>query len=200
MKEIFKTLQGEGYHTGTVAVFCRFTGCNLWSGREQDRAAASCTFCDTDFVGGTKFRSTEHLVATIEEMWGDSRPHRFVVLTGGEPLLQVDPPLLKLLRNQGFFIQVETNGTLDPLDGIDWLTVSPKGRAPLHPNVTPSEIKLVYPQVDRHPESVNLSGIRHKFLQPMDGQSGSVDQTIAYCASNPEWRLSLQTHKLVGIR
>lgn len=201
VKEIFKTLQGEGFHTGTPAVFCRLSGCNLWSGREQDRAAAQCTFCDTDFVGGEKHRTADELADAIAREWGGGRQHRFVVLTGGEPLLQVDDALLAALRERLFFVAIESNGTIEPPAKVDWLTISPKGCAPVLATI-PAEIKLVFPQADAMPDRFDWPGIRHKFLQPMDGPDRETNTTaaIAYCLAHPQWRLSMQTHKVLGIR
>lgn len=191
VKEIFKTLQGEGYHVGTPAVFCRFSGCNL-----------ACAWCDTDFVGGQKYATADMLADAILTEWGPGRRSRFVVLTGGEPLLQVDGALLSALRERSFFVAIETNGTIDPPEKVDWLTVSPKGRSPLAPRVVPSELKLVYPQIDAMPEEHDMPGIRHKFLQPLDNadRDANTADAIAYCLAHPQWRLSLQTHKWTGIR
>lgn len=201
VKEIFRTLQGEGFHTGTPAVFCRFAGCNLWSGREEDRANAVCRFCDTDFVGGEKYGSADELADAIETAWGPGSRSRFVVLTGGEPLLQVDAALLKALRVRRFFVAVESNGTLPAPGKIDWLTLSPKAGTALA-DVTPSEIKLVFPQAEVPPSRFEDKGIRHLFLQPMDGpnREENTAAAIAYCLAHPQWRLSLQTHKVLGIR
>ncbi|MBO0664182.1 7-carboxy-7-deazaguanine synthase [Jiella sp. MQZ9-1] len=207
VKEIFYTLQGEGRNAGRAAVFCRFAGCNLWSGRERDRAGAICQFCDTDFVGmdgtgGGRFGTGEALAAAIADCFaGDATDARLVVLTGGEPLLQVDAALIAALHAQGFEIAVETNGTIAPPAGIDWLCVSPKAGAPLA--VTGGdELKLVYPQAGAEPERFIDLAFRHFLLQPMDG-SAVLENTaaaVAYCLDHPRWRLTLQTHKMLGIR
>jgi len=206
VKEIFLTLQGEGCNTGRVAVFCRFSGCNLWSGREQDRPNAVCRFCDTDFVGtdgegGGKFASAEALAEAIAERWPGPAAGRFVVLTGGEPLLQVDAPLLAALHARGFTVAVETNGTILPPAGIDWLCVSPKAGARLLVEEG-DELKLVYPQPGAEPERYAGLRFRHFLLQPMDGpeRAENTAAAIAYCLAHPKWRLSLQTHKFLGIR
>jgi 7-carboxy-7-deazaguanine synthase (Cx14CxxC type) len=206
VKEIFKTLQGEGAQAGRTSVFCRFSGCNLWSGREEDRATAQCRFCDTDFVGmdgtlGGRYESAAALAATVAETWGGSRPHRFVVLTGGEPLLQVDDELIAALHGQGFEIAIETNGTMEPPAGIDWICVSPKTREPLKVRKG-HELKLVYPQSDLPPENFAGLDFERFSLQPMDG-AAVVENTrlaIAYCLAHPQWQLSTQTHKHLGIR
>ena len=206
VKEIFRTLQGEGFQAGRTAVFCRFAGCNLWSGLEQDRTSAVCQFCDTDFVGmdgtgGGRFREAEDLAAAIAEMWGKTRERRFVVLTGGEPLLQVDRPLIDALHKRGFFIAVETNGTQEAPAGIDWICMSPKAGAPLK-LTRGHELKLVYPQPALDPASVEDLAFEQFFLQPMDGPdvAANTAAAIAYCMAHPQWRLSVQTHKVVGIR
>src|SRR4051812_39678661 len=206
VKEIFYTLQGEGANTGRAAVFCRFTGCNLWTGREQDRHDATCQFCDTDFLGtdgpgGGKFGSAGELAAAVAATWPRSEPgRRFVVCTGGEPLLQLDKGLLDALHAEGFEIAVETNGTIAAPDGIDWLCVSPKAKARLVVS-RGDEIKLVYPQSGAEPERFEGLEFRHFFLQPMDGPSREANTAAAlrYCLAHPRWRLSLQTHKLLGI-
>ena len=207
VKEIFYTLQGEGAQAGRPAVFCRFAGCNLWSGREQDRATAVCRFCDTDFVGvdgpgGGRFESPEALAAAVAAQWpaDDVRGRRMVVCTGGEPLLQLDPPLIAALHTQGFEVAVETNGTVAAPDGIDWLCVSPKAGAPLV-QTRGDEIKLVYPQPDALPERFAALHFRHFLLQPMDGPARAENTQLAlrYCMVHPQWRLSLQTHKFLGI-
>ncbi len=205
VKEIFLTLQGEGVNAGRVAVFCRFAGCNLWSGREEDRAEAACRFCDTDFIGldgeGGGRYDADGLAARIEGLWAGGNAHRLVVLTGGEPLLQVDGALVRALHERGFEIAVETNGTVDAPDGIDWICVSPKGDNALAIEAG-DELKLVYPQADAPPERFASLAFRHFLLQPMDGP-GREDATraaIAYCLAHPHWRLSVQTHKVVGIR
>jgi len=205
VKEIFLTLQGEGAQTGRPAVFCRFAGCNLWSGREEDRAEAVCKFCDTDFVGtdgtrGGKY-TADALAAAIEAEWGEGRERRFVVLTGGEPLLQVDAPLTGALHARGFEIAVETNGTIAPPAGLDWICVSPKAGADLVLR-SGNELKLVYPQEGAAPEDFADLPFAHFSLQPMDGPevAENTRRAIDYCLSHPQWRLSLQTHKALGIR
>lgn len=206
VKELFYTLQGEGAQTGRAAVFCRFAGCNLWSGREQDRADAACTFCDTDFVGtdgvgGGKFTSADALADAIAARWpADASGRRYVVCTGGEPLLQLDGALIDALHARGFEVAVETNGTQPAPPGLDWICVSPKGSAPLvltHGD----ELKLVYPQPDAPPERFAQLDFRHFFLQPMDGilKADATRRAVAYCLAHPQWRLGLQTHKVVGI-
>ncbi|MBE0622369.1 MAG: 7-carboxy-7-deazaguanine synthase, partial [Burkholderiales bacterium] len=206
-KEIFYTLQGEGANSGRSAVFLRFAGCNLWSGREQDRATAVCRFCDTDFVGtdgsgGGKFETADALVDAVEKSWPTrGTAQRFVVCTGGEPLLQLDAALVAALRGRGFMIAVETNGTVAPPEGELWLTVSPKAGAPLKLE-RGDELKLVYPQAGAEPERYEQLDFRHYFLQPMDGPDKARNTRLAteYCLAHPAWRLSLQTHKLIGIR
>jgi len=204
--EIFYTLQGEGANTGRPAVFCRFAGCNLWSGREADRETAVCRFCDTDFLGtggpgGGSFRTAAELADAVAAAWpGDSRERRFVVCTGGEPLLQLDDELVAALHDRDFEIAVETNGTVASPVGIDWVCVSPKAGAP--PLVTAGdELKLVYPQEGAEPERFEGLDFRHFFLQPMDGPSREANTAAAvrYCLEHPRWRLSLQTHKLLRI-
>jgi 7-carboxy-7-deazaguanine synthase len=206
VKEIFYTLQGEGANTGRPAVFCRFAGCNLWTGREADRESATCRFCDTDFVGtdgpgGGRFPAAEQLAAAVEAAWpsSESAP-RFVVCTGGEPLLQLDVPLLDALHARGFEVAVETNGTVPPPPGIDWLCVSPKAGAPLVVD-RGDELKLVFPQDGAEPERFAALRFRHFFLQPMDSplREANTAAAVRYCLSHPRWRLSLQTHKLLGI-
>jgi 7-carboxy-7-deazaguanine synthase (Cx14CxxC type) len=205
VKEIFKTLQGEGFHAGRPAVFCRFSGCNLWSGRESDRAQATCRFCDTDFVGttgtrGGRFASAEALASEIVGTWQGRHENRFVVLTGGEPLLQVDSALIDALHAQGFEIAVETNGTVEAPPGLDWICVSPKAGAPLRQS-SGDELKLVFPQPDLQPEQVDGLAFAHWWLQPMDGPdvAANTKAAVDYCLCDPQWRLSLQTHKLIGI-
>lgn len=207
VKEIFYTLQGEGRNAGRAAVFCRFAGCNLWSGREADRQAAICQFCDTDFVGmdgtlGGRYATAIALAATIAATWPhESRQRRLVVLTGGEPLLQVDEALVTALHEVGFEIAVETNGTLPPPKGIDWLCVSPKAGAPLA--ITEgNELKLVFPQPTALPDKFEALNFDHFLLQPMDGpdQAANIAAAVAYCMAHPRWSLSLQTHKTLGIR
>jgi 7-carboxy-7-deazaguanine synthase len=205
-KEIFYTLQGEGVHSGRAAVFCRFAGCNLWSGREADRETAICTFCDTDFVGtdgdgGGKFATAHELADAIASYWPqDNAQRRFVVCTGGEPLLQLDPAAIEALHQRNFEVAIETNGTIAVPAGIDWVCVSPKSGAPLV--VTRGdELKVVYPQpID--PRSYESLHFNHFFIQPMDGERSqqSIQAAIQFCMANPKWRLSLQTHKLIGIR
>jgi 7-carboxy-7-deazaguanine synthase (Cx14CxxC type) len=208
VKELFYTLQGEGRNAGRAAVFCRFAGCNLWSGREADRQTAACTFCDTDFVGtdgdgGGRFADATALSAAIDATWeATSWPGRkLVVMTGGEPLLQVDEPLLDALRGRGFEVAVETNGTIAPPAGVDWLCVSPKGTTKMAVT-SGDELKLVYPQRDARPADFDHLDFRHRLLQPMDGPEvmENTAATVAFCLANPAWRLSLQTHKQLGIR
>jgi len=208
VKEIFYTLQGEGLQAGMPAVFCRFAGCNLWSGREADRSSAVCQFCDTDFVGtdgvgGGKFAHADDLAARISSLWPvANHDHRLVVLTGGEPLLQVDGALIDALHAQGFRIAVETNGTVVAPSGIDWVCVSPKAGAPLV-QLTGQELKLVFPQPLLMPKDLpwDRLSFEHYLLQPMDGPqvARNTQAAIAYCQANPRWRLSVQTHKVVGI-
>ncbi|WP_119304743.1 7-carboxy-7-deazaguanine synthase [Dongia deserti] len=205
VKEIFKTLQGEGAQVGRVAVFCRFSGCNLWSGREADREAAVCRFCDTEFVGvnglgGGRFDSPDELAEALEATWQGDYARRFVVFTGGEPLLQLDDDLLQAVKERGFECAVETNGTQPVPKGLDWICVSPKAGASLVV-VRGSELKLVYPQSNLDPESLEALEFEHWWLQPMDGSNrqANTDAAIAYCLAHPRWRLSLQTHKLLGI-
>jgi 7-carboxy-7-deazaguanine synthase len=208
VKEIFYTLQGEGAQTGRAAVFCRFSGCNLWSGREEDRSRAVCQFCDTDFVGtgpdGGRFKSAGELADAIDRCWeGDGRSlgGKYVVCTGGEPLLQVDEKLITELHQRGFEVAVETNGTKPAPKSLDWICVSPKAGAPLVQK-SGSELKLVYPQENAPPEEFERLDFRHFFLQPMDGSDtvANTERAIEYCLRHPRWRLSLQTHKLVGLR
>ena len=204
VKEIFYTLQGEGANAGRAAVFCRFAGCNLWTGREEDRAEAVCSFCDTDFVGtdgpgGGKFATPDALATAVASTWpGGGKP--FVVCTGGEPLLQLDPPLLDALHQRGFEVAVETNGTQPPPAGIDWLCLSPKAHSEVVIK-SGDELKLVYPQEGGAPERYRHLQFRHFFLQPMDGPDRERNTRLAleYCLQHPEWRLSLQTHKILGI-
>lgn len=205
VKELFKTLQGEGAQAGHAAVFCRFAGCNLWTGRESDRAGAACTFCDTDFVGtdgqgGGKFADAAGLADAIAACWGEHPADRYVVFTGGEPLLQLDEALLQAVHAQGFTVAIETNGTLPPPPGIDWICVSPKGRAPVVVE-RGHELKLVFPQADARPEAFAHLAFEHFFLQPMDGpaRAAHTTQAVQYCLDHPQWRLSLQTHKYIGI-
>jgi 7-carboxy-7-deazaguanine synthase len=205
VKEIFLTLQGEGGQAGRAAVFCRFAGCNLWTGREQDRASAVCTFCDTDFVGtdgpgGGKFATPLALAAAVAAAWVGPPQHRLVVLTGGEPLLQLDPPLIEALHSAGFAIALETNGTIAAPPGVDWVCVSPKADAALA-QTSGQELKLVYPQHGVDPAAFEHLAFERFALQPMDGpdREGATRAAIAYCLAHPRWRLSLQTHKYLGI-
>jgi 7-carboxy-7-deazaguanine synthase (Cx14CxxC type) len=205
VKEIFLTLQGEGGQAGRAAVFCRFAGCNLWSGREEDRAEAACDFCDTDFVGidgegGGKFPTAEALARAVANQWTGGERGRLVVFTGGEPLLQLDGPLINAMHHQGFEIAVETNGTIPAPDGIDWLCVSPKAQEPLAQR-SGQELKLVYPQPGVDPASFEELDFERFFLQPMDGpaREANTRAAIAYCLEHPRWRLSVQTHKYIGI-
>ena len=207
VKEMFYTLQGEGANAGQPAVFCRFAGCNLWTGREEDRSSAICQFCDTDFVGtdgdgGGKFNSAQALAQAIAGFWpADDTQHRFVVLTGGEPLLQVDAALVDALHAFNFKIAVETNGTVLPPAGIDWLCVSPKAGS--QQVVTRGqELKLVFPQLGSDPGQFSALNFDNFYLQPMDGPAAAANTAaaVAYCQKHPQWRLSVQTHKLIGIR
>ena len=207
VKEIFYTLQGEGAQSGRAAVFCRFAGCNLWSGREADRASAICQFCDTDFIGtngsgGGKFEDVDDLAEAINGIWpvGRADDRRFVVCTGGEPLLQLDRGLIDALHARGFEIAVETNGTQAAPEGIEWICVSPKAGAPLVQKAG-DELKLVFPQEKARPEQFEGLDFRNFFLQPMDGPQREANTQLAlqYCMTHPKWRLSLQTHKLLGI-
>jgi 7-carboxy-7-deazaguanine synthase (Cx14CxxC type) len=205
VKEIFLTLQGEGGQAGRAAVFCRFAGCNLWSGREQDRAGAVCTFCDTDFVGtegpgGGRFGTPEALAAAVAAAWGAGPENRLVVCTGGEPLLQLDTPLIDALHAAGFSIALETNGTLPAPPGIEWICVSPKAQAPVV-QTTGQELKLVYPQAGVDPARFEHLAFERFFLQPLDGpdREGATAAAVDYCLSHPKWRLSVQTHKYLGL-
>ncbi|MBB2483725.1 7-carboxy-7-deazaguanine synthase [Mitsuaria sp. WAJ17] len=210
VKERFYTLQGEGAQAGRPAVFCRFAGCNLWSGREQDRASAVCNFCDTDFVGtdgegGGKFTSAESLADAIDSLWprdaqGQRLGRPYVVCTGGEPLLQLDTPLIEALHARGFEIAVETNGTQPAPEGLDWICVSPKADAEIV-LTKGHELKLVYPQPLAMPERFEQLDFQHFFLQPLDSilQKQHTREAVAYCMSHPQWRLSVQMHKVVGI-
>lgn len=208
VKECFYTLQGEGVNAGRAAVFCRFAGCNLWTGREADRASAVCTFCDTDFVGvgpdGGKFATAEALAAFVKSRWPADAPadvRRFVVCTGGEPLLQLDAAAVDALHAAGFEVAVETNGTQPAPPGLDWICVSPKADAPLV-LTSGHELKLVYPQDKAPPERFTGLDFQHFLLQPMDGpeQAANTRAALAYCLAHPRWRLSVQTHKTLGIR
>ena len=205
VKEIFYTLQGEGARAGRAAIFLRFAGCNLWSGLEKDRAGAVCKFCDTEFVGtdgagGGRFATAAELAGTVARCWGAAPGPRYVVCTGGEPLLQLDPPLVEALHAAGFEIAIETNGTLLPPPGIDWVCVSPKADAE-QVLTRGDELKLVYPQTGGDPARYAGQSFRHFFLQPMDNpnRAANTEAATAYCLAHPQWRLSLQTHKLLGI-
>ena len=207
VKEMFYTLQGEGANAGQPAVFCRFAGCNLWSGREEDRSTAVCQFCDTDFVGtdgthGGKFDDGPALAAAIASFWPSTdADHRFVVLTGGEPLLQVDQALVDALHALNFTIAVETNGTVAPPKGIDWLCMSPKAGSECVV-AQGQELKLVFPQTGAEPALFESLNFENFYLQPMDGPHAAANTAaaVAYCQAHPRWRLSVQTHKLIGIR
>jgi 7-carboxy-7-deazaguanine synthase len=206
VKEIFLTLQGEGLQAGRPAVFCRFAGCNLWSGREADRSSAVCRFCDTDFVGtngtkGGRYRDADELADAIEREWTGGPTNRLCVLTGGEPLLQADDDLVRALHGRGFRIAIETNGTLPAPDGIDWICVSPKSNTRLE-IVSGDELKLVYPQADAPPERFADLAFDNFLLQPMDGPDivANTRDAVGYCLTHPKWRLSVQTHKHLGIR
>ncbi|HEX3885900.1 MAG TPA: 7-carboxy-7-deazaguanine synthase [Phenylobacterium sp.] len=205
VKEIFLTLQGEGGQAGRPAVFCRFAGCNLWSGREEDRATAVCNFCDTDFVGldgegGGRFADAEALAAAVEAAWQGGAENRLVVLTGGEPLLQVDAALIAALHRRGFSLALETNGTIAAPPGVDWICVSPKAQAQVV-QTTGQELKLVYPQTGVDPARFEGLSFDRFLLQPMDGpnRAENTKAAIAYCLAHPRWRLSVQTHKYLGI-
>jgi len=205
VKEIFYTLQGEGANAGRPAVFCRFAGCNLWSGREEDRATAVCQFCDTDFVGtdgelGGKFRSAAELAAQIAALWPAGAGHRFVVCTGGEPLLQLDAPLIDALHAEGFTIALETNGTLPVPDGIDWICVSPKADAELVVR-RGHELKVVVPQTHQRLDEYAQLAFDYFLVQPMDGPAREFNTKLAidWCKRHPQWRLSMQTHKYLNI-
>lgn len=209
VKEIFYTLQGEGYHSGRAAVFCRFSGCNLWNGKESDRSSSACWFCDTDFlgtdgIGGGKFSSAAELASRINETWKGSDPKQrpMVVFTGGEPLLQLDSALLEACTENGFYIAVETNGTIPAPEGIDWLTVSPKPGGELLQK-TGSELKLVYPH-EVQPESVSELKFKHFFLSPLNTSDSAENEkntcaAVSYCLKHPQWQLTMQAHKLWGI-
>jgi 7-carboxy-7-deazaguanine synthase (Cx14CxxC type) len=206
VKEIFYTLQGEGAQAGRAAVFCRFAGCNLWSGREEDRAAAVCRFCDTDFFGvdgsgGGRFEAAEDLAQAIRGQWPvDRGGSRFVVCTGGEPLLQLDRVLIDVLHEHDFEIAVETNGTIAAPEGIDWVCVSPKAGSVMVQK-SGDELKLVFPQANAQPQAFEQLPFSNFFLQPMDGPEREANTRLAvrYCMEHPQWRLSLQTHKMLGI-
>ena len=209
VKEIFYTLQGEGFHSGRPSVFCRFSGCNLWTGREADRHRAVCKFCDTDFFGvgpdGGRFETAQALAERVASNWpnanGEALP--YVVCTGGEPLLQLDEPLIEAFHSQGFEVAVETNGTQPAPAGLDWICVSPKASAPLV-LTSGDELKLVFPQseAEAQPHCFEHLDFRHFSLQPMDGPAlpDNIRRTVDYCLAHPRWRLSLQTHKLLGLR
>ena len=206
VKEIFYTIQGEGANAGKAAVFCRFSGCNLWSGREEDRSRAVCKFCDTDFIGvgpdGGRFATADLLARRVRDAWrGGFEIRPLVVCTGGEPLLQLDDDLITALHDEGFAVAVETNGTRSAPEGIDWICVSPKAGAPLVQQ-SGDELKLVYPQEGAPPEMFESLDFDHFFIQPMDGPEIDANTRLAieYCMANPKWRLSIQTHKLVGVR
>lgn len=211
VKEIFYTLQGEGAQSGRAAVFCRFSGCNLWTGREEDRSRAVCQFCDTDFVGvgpdGGKFSSAKELADAIDRCWAggtqanEKSARKFVVCTGGEPLLQLNEPVIDELHKRGFEVGVETNGTRPAPRSLDWICVSPKAGAPFIQTFG-NELKLVYPQENALPEKFAALDFQHFFLQPMDGPdvAANTERAIEYCLRHPQWRLSIQTHKLVGVR
>ena len=205
VKEIYLTIQGEGFHTGKHAVFCRFTGCNLWTGLEKDRKKAICNFCDTDFVGtdginGSKYPNAEQLANKIDKVWDKDINEKFVVFTGGEPLLQLDKQLVDLLHKKKFKVAIETNGTILPPENIDWICVSPKQGADFNLKYG-NELKLVYPQKGLEPKNFKHLDFDHFFLQPMDGKDlqRNILQSVSYCIENPLWRLSLQTHKIMGI-
>jgi 7-carboxy-7-deazaguanine synthase len=205
VKECFLTLQGEGVQTGSRAVFLRFAGCNLWSGREQDRAAAQCTFCDTDFVGtdgegGGRFADPEALAGHVEDLWGEGTGDRLVVITGGEPMLQLDEALIAALHDRGFRVAVESNGTLPATPGIDWLTISPKGSTDVVQQ-RGDELKLVWPQPEIDPVVLEDWDFGHFLIQPMDcaDRQQALDAAIALVMARPRWRLSLQAHKVVGL-
>jgi 7-carboxy-7-deazaguanine synthase (Cx14CxxC type) len=207
VKEIFYTLQGEGAQAGRAAVFCRFSGCNLWSGHEADRASAACPFCDTDFVGtdgpgGGRFETAKELADAIEAKWPKEPGlgKRFVVCTGGEPLLQLDSSLVEALHQKRFEIAVESNGTVAAPEGVDWLCISPKAGTKLV-QFSGDELKLVFPQQGLSPEKFELLAFRYFFLQPKDGpdRAQNTEQSVRYCLEYPQWRLSLQTHKILGI-
>lgn len=205
VKEIFLTLQGEGGQAGRAAVFCRFAGCNLWNGLERDRASAVCAFCDTDFVGvdgpgGGKFATADELADAVAAAWEGPADNRLVVCTGGEPLLQLDAALITALHGRGFAIAVETNGTIAAPEGIDWICVSPKADAPMA-QTSGQELKLVYPQAGVDPARFEGLDFERFFLQPMDGpaREANTQAVIAYCLKHPKWRLSVQTHKYLGI-
>ncbi len=205
VKEIFYTLQGEGFHCGRAAVFLRFSGCNLWSGREEDRTKAKCKFCDTDFVGidgenGGKYNAPE-LGELVNQQWPISNSsNKMVVCTGGEPMLQLDPELLSIMQSKGFFVAIETNGTIPVLEGIDWICVSPKPQTEIV-QIRGNELKFIYPQPDLDPQQFEELAFEHYFVQPMDGLElqKNTESCVQFCKSHPMWKLSLQTHKILGI-
>ena len=206
VKECFLTLQGEGVQAGSRAVFLRFAGCNLWSGREQDRATAECRFCDTDFVGtdgegGGRFASADELACHVERRWGDGNERRLVVVTGGEPMLQLDPPLVEALHKRGFRIAAETNGTIAATPGIDWICVSPKAGTDIVQR-SGDELKLVWPQEGIDPAELEHWRFDHFLVQPMDCQARdeAMQAAVRLAMERPKWRLSLQTHKVIGLR
>lgn len=205
VKECFLTLQGEGVQSGSRAVFLRFAGCNLWSGREQDRATAECRFCDTDFVGtdgegGGKFQNADELAAHVERLWGDGQDQRLVVITGGEPMLQLDPALVDALHARGFKIAVETNGTLPATSGVDWICVSPKAGTEVVQR-SGNELKLVWPQEGIDPVQLESWAFDHFLVQPMDcpEREAAVEAAVRLAMERPGWRLSLQAHKVLGL-
>jgi 7-carboxy-7-deazaguanine synthase len=203
VKECFLTLQGEGAQSGRRAVFLRFAGCNLWSGREADRASAQCRFCDTDFVGtdgvnGGRYSGAEELAALVEQLWGGGGEDRLVVVTGGEPMLQLDPALVDALHGRGFQVAAESNGTLPATAGLDWLCISPKAGTKVVQR-SGDELKLVWPQEGIDPAELETWDFRHFLIQPMDGPEGAREASIALVMERPRWRLSLQTHKLLGL-
>jgi 7-carboxy-7-deazaguanine synthase (Cx14CxxC type) len=205
VKECFLTLQGEGVQSGSRAVFLRFAGCNLWSGREQDRETAQCTFCDTDFVGtdgdgGGKFRSADELAAHVEELWGEGADQRLVVITGGEPMLQLDAALVDALHARGFRVAMETNGTLQAVAGLDWICVSPKAATDIVQRQG-NELKLVWPQEGIDPEELEGWRFDHFLIQPMDCEKGeeALQAAVKLAMDRPKWRLSLQAHKVIGL-
>jgi 7-carboxy-7-deazaguanine synthase (Cx14CxxC type) len=209
VKEMFLTLQGEGVNSGRRAVFVRFAGCNLWSGREQDRATAICQFCDTDFVGvdgdgGGKFEDATALVAAVEAHWGDDRAERFAVLTGGEPMLQIDDALMAALHDAGFTVAMESNGTLAAHPAIDWICISPKAGSTVVQQ-SGDELKLVWPQAGIDPDALDDWSFAHRLVQPMDMGEAKANQAtmtaaVDFVMDRPAWRLTLQTHKMLGIR
>ncbi len=206
IKEIFYTLQGEGANIGKPAVFCRFSGCNLWNGIEKHRENADCTFCDTDFIGtdgenGAKYKSSKELVKKINDLWPKNKKNKLVVFTGGEPLLQLDSKIIKNIKKKNFTIAVETNGTIKAPDGIDWMCVSPKQGTKLNQKKG-DEIKVVYPQKDLDPAKYLGYKFKHYFLQPLDNHQAknNMSKTIEYILKNPEWRISIQSHKILGLK